>query len=269
VAIKTILVHLDEGPRVDARLELAVALARRHGARLVGAFAQLGGPHRVGIVAHWPSDALKAAAEASRQRFLAATDGLADALWEDVNRGSEPAILQAMVTHARHFDLVILGQHEQGHDLAPADLAEQVILESGRPVLVVPFAGHFAMVGQSPVLAWTDSAAAARALHDAIGLIAEDAKVLVVSVIRQEEADTHSVAQIKTQLACHGIDAETETLLLRDFGLMDLLLNRVADHGGDLLALGAFGGYGFPFLNRGAGTRFMLRHMTVPVLFSH
>ena len=36
-----------------------------------------------------------------------------------------------------------------------------------------------------------------------------------------------------------------------------------------LLALGGFETPGFPFLGRGAGTRYVLAHMTLPVLFSH
>jgi len=50
---------------------------------------------------------------------------------------------------------------------------------------------------------------------------------------------------------------------------MDMLLNRVADLGCDLLVMGAYGNYGFPYLNRGGGTRHILQHMTVPVLLSH
>jgi len=50
---------------------------------------------------------------------------------------------------------------------------------------------------------------------------------------------------------------------------MDALLNRAADHGADLLVIGAFGGGGYPLFSRGSGSRYMLKHMTLPVLFSH
>ena len=43
---------------------------------------------------------------------------------------------------------------------------------------------------------------------------------------------------------------------------MDALLNRAADHGADLLAIGAFGGGGYPLFSRGGGSRYMLKHMT-------
>jgi nucleotide-binding universal stress UspA family protein len=50
---------------------------------------------------------------------------------------------------------------------------------------------------------------------------------------------------------------------------MDMLLNRVTDRGADLLVMGAHGHIGFPFVSRGAGTRYILRHMTVPVVLAN
>ena len=44
MALKNLMVHLDQGERTAARLELAVSLARRHQARLVGVFGQRGLP---------------------------------------------------------------------------------------------------------------------------------------------------------------------------------------------------------------------------------
>jgi nucleotide-binding universal stress UspA family protein len=69
-------------------------------------------------------------------------------------------------------------------------------------------------------------------------------------------------------LAIHGIAVATEVVLVEDFGVMDMLLNRASDRSADLLVMGAHGSIGFPFESRGAGTRYILRHMTVPVLMS-
>ena len=44
MALKNLMVHLDQGGRTAARLELAVSLARQHQARLVGVFGQRGLP---------------------------------------------------------------------------------------------------------------------------------------------------------------------------------------------------------------------------------
>ena len=74
---------------------------------------------------------------------------------------------------------------------------------------------------------------------------------------------------LSRHLACHGIKSNTDILMINDIGIMDMLLNRITDRDADLLVMGAHGQIGFPYVSRGAGTRHILRHMTVPVLMSH
>lgn len=50
MALANIVVHLDSGSRTAERLALATTLARRHGARLTGLFAEVTPAHRVGVV---------------------------------------------------------------------------------------------------------------------------------------------------------------------------------------------------------------------------
>lgn len=268
--LSSIIVHLDPGPRAAIRLDLAVRLAARDGARLVGVFARLAPPHRVGVVGTWPSPGYTVDAAASQAAFAAATAGLAAAEWIDLNRGSEPEVLGRFTILARTADLVVLGQHDPEQVVpVPADLAEHVVTEAGRPVLVIPFAGAFPSLGERPLLAWHDSAQAARAAHDGLALLPAGAGLRVVSVARHGEPAPESVAPLLANLAAHGVAASSEHLVTDEAGLMDALLARAADHGADLMLMGAFGGQGLPFLGRGSGTRFILRHMTVPVLLSH
>lgn len=58
-----------------------------------------------------------------------------------------------------------------------------------------------------------------------------------------------------------------EQLFGEEVGVMDLLLSRAADVGADLLVMGA--STHAPFSSLGSGFRHVLRHMTLPVLFSH
>lgn len=270
MTLKNILVHLDTSPRTAERLALAVKLAARDGARLVGVFAQRFGAHRVGVVATWPPDEYAAAAGACAEQFKAATKGLAQAEWIDINRGGDQQILQIVTDLARHFDLIICGQTEEGDARkVPTDLVDQIIMESGRPVLVLPYAGHYTEFGRRPLIAWNDSRSAARALNDALPLLSKDCEATLISFTQPHAQPSTTVGQIVKHLGCHGIHAKEDTLVVQDIGVMDMLLNRASDHGSDLLVAGAFGNYGFPVLNRGGGTRFLLQHMTLPVLFSH
>lgn len=269
MALATILVHLDSSPRTAVRLALAIRLAMRFNARLTGLFAEMSEAYRVGVVATWPSAEHIAAAAAARSAFEAATAELGErARFLEVNRGSEQEILARVTDIARTFDLVILGQPEQGVRV-PVDLPEQVILESGRPVLTVPYAGTYEDVGRRPLFAWHHSRGATRALHDALPLIAGGAVALVVGARRPNEPVDEFADMVIAQLSAHGVPARFQSVVVDEIKLMDTLLNQAADHAADLLVIGAFDNAGFSFTGRGSGTRYILRHMTLPTLFSH
>jgi nucleotide-binding universal stress UspA family protein len=268
--LKNLLVHLDQGERTAARVELAVSLARQHQARLTGVFGQRGQPKQVGVVATWPSQAYSDARDASKAMFEQAAARLPAAEWRDINRGSDAEVLRGIIDLARHADMVILGQHdERARAFLPDDLVSEVIVESGRPVLIVPFAGNFTDVGKHPLIAWNNGREAARALNDALPLIQGCDEAMVVTLAPRAEEGESCCTEIARHLAAHGIKAKTETLLVQDIGIMDMLLNRITDRAADLLVMGAHGHIGFPFVSRGAGTRYILGHMTVPVLMSN
>jgi nucleotide-binding universal stress UspA family protein len=270
VPLKNLMVHLDQGARTTARLEMAVAVARRQQARLVGLFGQRARPHQVGVVAAWPPEDYVQAAAASKRMFEAATADLAQAEWQDVNRGGDAALLGLITDRARNVDLIVLGQQdEQGYGQVPFELAEEVVVNSGRPVLVVPYVGNFAPVFKRPLIAWNASREAAHALNDALPLIEGCDEAIVLSLDTRYEQAEASCGAVAHHLACHGIATSTEVLVVDDVGIMDMLLNRVADHGADLLVMGAHGQIAFPFVSRGTGTRHILRSMTVPVLMAN
>ncbi len=270
MALKNLMVHLDQGERTAARLALAASLARTHQARLVGVFGQLAAPQQVGAISVWPTKAYLEAANASKAAFEQATAGLPQAEWRDINRGGEAEVLRHLTDLARHADLVIVGQHDaQVKSHAPADLAEEVVLNCGRPVLILPYAGSFADVGKHPLVAWSNAREAAHALNDALALIEGCTGATVLSFSTTMEDARSSCDEVVRHLACHGIAAKSDFMLVNDIGIMDMLLNKAADLGSDLLVMGAQGHVALPFISRGAGTRYILRHMTLPVLMSN
>lgn len=273
MTLRSLLVHLTASSRCEPRLKLAADIARRNGARLTGLFAQIAAPHQVGLASEWPSRAYSEAGEIARALFAAATEGV-DARFQDLNRGAEEDMVPQFVDFSRHFDVIVLGQRQPDNSLMPPDLNEQIIVQTGRPVLVTPYGGGFAGVGARPIFAWTDSRCCARAFGDATELLAPGAAALIVNLAKpgDEKAMAYrkqSLALAADHLAAHGVTAQAEQIVLSDIGLMDALLNRAADHGADLLVMGAFGGFRYPLFARGSGSRYLLKHMTLPVLFSH
>lgn len=256
---RDILVHLDGGARQSERVLLACALARRFSARLLGLPALAG------------ADLARAEGACASLTAAAAKAGV-EAQLLPTRLGDLGRVAQVLVEAARCTDLTVIGQYDAEADRhhMPAELAETLILESGGPVLIVPYIGSFESIGERVMLAWNGSREAARALHDAQPLLLAAKELRIVSLAPSETAEG--------ELALPGIDAYCQRRGLKPFhevlrpdqiGVMDLLLSRSADWGADLLVMGGHGHYGFPYLNRGAGTRHVLRQMTVPVLLSH
>jgi hypothetical protein len=76
-----------------------------------------------------------------------------------------------LIQQARCADLTVLGQADAKH--ASSGVPEEVVLGSGRPALIVPSVGHFENFGRRVLVAWNASREAARALGDALPLLAD------------------------------------------------------------------------------------------------
>jgi nucleotide-binding universal stress UspA family protein len=163
--LRHLVVHVDSSERCAVRLELAVDLAQRFDATLSGLFAE-NDPHVMTVAALDPAGALAPDALAAETTFRARTEmQRLRTHWHTVMTASDDALIRQTVAVARNADLVILGQHDPDRrDIrVPAEFPEQVILQSGRPVLVVPYAGRFKSIGRRALIAWNGSREAARA----------------------------------------------------------------------------------------------------------
>ena len=267
---RDILVHLDGTARSMARLELAAGLATRQDGRLTGVFARVD-PDKRAIIARRPSDRLSeimAEAEAAFRQACAGTAVQAD--WMPMPFGGPDFIIREMAICSRFFDLAVLGQIEEDQAILPAELNEEIIRQSGGPVLTVPFAGAFEGVGQCVLIAWNGSREAARAVRDAMPVLAKAAEVRVLGLhLRTVQEAGLPQVNIIERLRRSGIKATYDVIPPGEIGTMDMVLSCAADAGADLIVMGAFGDEGIPGLGRGAGTRHMLQHMTVPLLMSH
>ena len=267
--LKNIMVHLDQGTRSKTRLKIAVSLAKKNDARLVGVFSQRANFKGSGLISSWPTDEYSRAAQASQTEFKEATHGLLSE-WVDINSGDDSEILALISEKARYFDLVIMGQYDESStNFVPAELVVEVLSNSGRPVLVIPYVGNFSSVFKRPLIAWNASREAAHALNDALPLIYDCDKAIVLSFDSSSERAENSCKEVSMQLSCHGIESKAEVLVIENIGVMDMLLNNTCDQDADLLVMGAHSHFGFPFISRGAGTRHILRTMILPVLMSN
>ncbi|WP_119157669.1 universal stress protein [Caldimonas tepidiphila] len=275
---RSILVALDAGARCAPRIALAAQLAAEHDAHLVG-LAPTGtvfmppDPSGGGLGANYLQlsiDFLRQEAGKQAERFRAQVAPLGLRSFEALVDAEDPA--PSVIAHARLADLVVVGQHEPGSASSmPPDLPQQVLMDSGRPVLIVPYAAEAAAPGRTVLVAWDRSREAARAVSDALPLLGRAAAVHVVMFLPAGDTDlpgTPPGADLAQWLARHGVRADVARVPTPiDTG--NALLSHAADLGADLIVMGGYGHSRLRETVLGGVTRTVLRHMTVPVLMSH
>lgn len=274
MAYRDVLVHLDGDSRRSARLSVAVTLARTFGARLTGFFGE-SDPHVMSSATRDPAAALGPVERQVEGEFRqqAAAAGV-ETDWLTAMTVNDTELIKRLLFAAHHTDLVVLGQHPAADARAglPADLVEQITLNCGRPVLCVPWAGRSTTVGKRVLVAWNGSREATRAVGDALPLLEQAERVVLLAVnpdFSRKQYGEEPCVPMRRYLLAHGIDARCESLWLKDDDVVAGLLSRIADEGMDLLVMGAHGHYGFPYLHQGGSTRQILQTMTTPVLIAH
>lgn len=175
---------------------------------------------------------------------------------------------------ARYNDLVVLGQIDPAEPSAfvNSDFPEFVILHSGCPVLVVPYAGKFDNFGETVLIAWDGSIQAKRAMHDAIPLLHRAAQVEIAVFNPAEQADQHGAqpgADVALFLARHGVNVNVRERIVPHEEIGTALLSHVADIGAGMLVMRCFGHTWLREILLDGVSRTILSSMTVPVFMSH
>jgi len=279
--IGSLLVHVDASPRSDVRLALAQWLAVHcdTGSPAPGAIEVVycTAPSFTDMPLAFAEGAAGAMAFLAdlyerrhaevRQRFETINASAARPMrWREI--GSEP-IIPAVVGRALYADLLLLGQHmpdEMDTLSTPTGFVESVLIESGKPAIIVPFAGTFAQVGKHVLIAWKPSREAARAVAAALPLLQRSSRIHVAV-----EAGNDTASQdLETWLRTHGVEAKLEHHAALDSGHAgEGLLSLAADVDADLLVMGCYGHSRARELVLGGATRTVLRSMTLPVLMAH
>jgi nucleotide-binding universal stress UspA family protein len=277
MSYKTILVHVDESKRAAERIKLAAKLTVINDGHLIG--VALTGISRLlfknGMPENDPN--LTVHLEWLRERATQALNEF-DPIVQMLGITSyERRIIDdeaggGMSLAARYGDLAVIGQTnpDEPSPAVPPDFPEFVVMNAGRPVLIVPYAGEFDTLGKRILVAWDASIEAARAVTGAIPLLkcADMVDVLIFNPPTKSEAQSEPGADLIPFLARHGIKAEVSQQRT-EIDIGDALLSRATDLFADLIVMGAYGHSRFREVLLGGTTRTVLTSMTVPVLMSH
>jgi nucleotide-binding universal stress UspA family protein len=277
ISLTQLLVHLDGSPKSERRLNVARDIAQTHGAAvtalyavtpalLVVPFAPEAGPGVAEALGRL-DEQRRAQARGVFDRSVAATG--VRAAWAEVQ---DYPIVAAFARQALYSDLLVLGQHDPGDAEGagvPFDFAETVTAASGKPALILPYAGTPPAVGQTIVIAWKPTREAARAVSAAVPLLQRARRVHVLSWGKEEEEVAGARLDLDGYLRLRGVEPTWHRESQEPAFMGDLLLSRAFDLDADLLVMGCYGHSRAREWVLGGTSRTILQSMTLPVLMAH
>ncbi|ALN81038.1 universal stress protein [Lysobacter antibioticus] len=260
-------------------LTLAMALAKSSGARLTALeMVDLPMPmtHPWGLTPDAATADLHAALRERGQINLAklelrlasecisAEARLVEALYSEAPR------LAAKQAYDADLTIVAGAIGDTVESILPHDYFVALLLESGRPVLVVPPRCVLTVPPRRVVIAWQPTRETARAVHDALPLLTAAESVEVLTVETDDGQDIEpSARRIVEHLRRHGVEASRLVRPALGQTVATALLYYSREMRADLLVAGGYGHSRLREWALGGVTRELLIASDLPVLFGH
>ena len=150
------------------------------------------------------------------------------------------------------------------------DLVIDLLFGAGVPLIVAPAQGASVQPPSRIVIAWEGGRVAARAVRDALPLLAKAETVEIVSVHGEKPIEGEAPgADLAEHLKRHGVAVSTHALPVGVDGVAATLRGHVRHRGADLLVMGAYGHSRLREFILGGATREALANVEVPILMSH
>jgi nucleotide-binding universal stress UspA family protein len=272
-AMKSILLHIDHDNAMQARLQVALDIARAtngHITCLQAVSYEIFAPGDIygsAIAAAMPvikenAEKLRAEIEAQLEHEEVPWD------WRFVYGIAPHRLLEASPL----ADLIIVGPAAPGDGgNGPSALVSDLVLKSRSPVLVVPGDTTNFDCSAPMLVAWNGSAEACHALRSALPLLACSCKVTLVSIAEDSEKARFDVASTEgaKYLSLHGIECEIVEIPRGAASIADTLFSAAQLRECGLLVMGAYGHSRLAEMLLGGVTRRVLSEPGMPVLLAH
>lgn len=276
---KSILVHVEDSEHTSQRTAIALELAKQFDSHLIG-LAVTGISRYVfegsdfsisdpNIGLHL--NELHKRAERAIERFkldcgrLGANQFEANIANDEANGG--------LGLRARYCDLIVIGQSNpfEPSPSVMSDFPEFMVVNAGRPTLIIPHSGDYTDISRRVLIAWDGSREAARAVTDALPILKKANSVQLLILNPDNDAESHGDepgADIALYLARHAIKVEV-CVRFSKHPIGEAILQISKELGATLLVMGAYGHSRFREMVMGGVTRHILENMNLPVLMSH
>ena len=245
MSIAAIMVHLDAERDCEQRVQVALDLADRFQATLIGvaglslrpAFAA-GGVVVYGEPTQHDYRMMRARFDEMGKKFCVQGQHLKQVEW----RTALELPSELVAREARAADVVLVGQTRTGSEVR--DLIEPgvILLRAGRPVLVVPDVVAPLQL-RRVVVACKDTRECRRAVQDALPFLREAKEVLVVGIGEEESKslDKKTLADVAGYLVRHGVFVADEILKRARGRVATELLEVVRAEYAELVVAGGYG----------------------------
>ncbi|MFC1460453.1 universal stress protein [Microvirga arabica] len=274
--VQDFVVHLSPRPSggVDHGGQYAIGLAHSHSSR-VTALAQeiIPRPSAINLDVADPAEAvleeIRHEANRTAEAFAAVATEASVAFETVAERSYAHGIGEVFADYARVRDLAVLGI---SRPLPPEQrlLAETALLDSGRPLVLVP--EQVPVFAQERIVAaWDATPAAVRAIAGAMPFLKAAREVVVVSVLEDKAFRRgESGVEMCRHLARHGVAATFETVARAEREVPTALLDAAQSHGADLLVMGGYAHSTLRGLIFGSATKGVLENpFPLPILMAH
>ncbi len=272
--MRSILLHIHDDDCLEARLQVALDLARQYDGHLTCLQAvpfEFGVPGDIyGTMAAQVAAEYRKIAKELRDRLEAQLAG-EDVIWEWVDCNGSAAI--QLPRYAPINDLLVLGAHNPvGKYKRPAMLVSELVSQIRAPILVVPPKTNSFALDVPAMVAWNGSSEGAHALRAAMPMLSRATRVHILTVEEKRDADRYDLPSTGAAkyLARHGIEAEIVDLPHEaPASIAEILVDAAKIRKGGYVVMGAYGHSRFRESVLGGVTREMLSDPELPLLLSH
>lgn len=264
-----IMVPMDLRDETKARAKLAIHLADRFSARVIGVAGQeiktplyfegtdAGVASIMDIQAEQATKAI-AQAEATFRSIAGARNRVE---WRQALVSPTAYALH----QARAADLIVAAQPRSNDPVDPLAVdSGDLVMDAGRPVLFVPPQTEY-LAAKRIVIGWKESREARRAVWDSLPFLKAAEDVYVVSI----EGAADSLDDVKAYLGSHGVRAHILNRSNPDGSVGDELIAVARIEGADLIVAGAYGHSRAREWAFGGATRDLLHHSPLCCLMAH
>jgi nucleotide-binding universal stress UspA family protein len=275
--IKDVVVNLGGDETRDVAANYAISLAQSFGAYVVGVAFVYEPVIPGSLLGGIPTDLIEVQREENAKAGKAAITRF-EAAVKATGISAETRLLDASIAGAsdlfgriaRRFDLAVVGQAHGEQGASEELLIEGALFGSGRPMIIVPRSQTAPFKLDHVMACWDGSRPAARAIGDALPLLAR-AKSIEIVVVTGERDKSGEItgANMKRHLERHGIQTEITRVAAGSAGVQDAILAHATNNGADFLVMGAYGHSRLREFILGGVTRSILKSMPAPVLMSH